>query len=330
MGYPRPARSTVIALLHLFSLLLSISSTLAARPRISASQYDEECRGYATLPPEVPLPENFEEVLALNKKLGSLGMLGQHPEISSQLRNWTRDQRDVLAWRSGNVAIYFVEEGLREAEDKAVLQAVPPGRELKELNGINIGAGGHPISPYLLPIDLQRGSGDGRPSSQTTPPTTLLAWGDRLPFAPNSLDIIVSQHNLEHISEPIKAIHHYLDLLKPGGGLGLVMPDWQYAMDARFDSSPWGHKWNTEPQLLCRLYHRHFASRAELVALQSYKQFKLSFDFVLRKHGEHVPFSGNASGTGATGRSRYCDNKFLGIHRPFRNDEPQCPNAGRG
>lgn len=196
----------------------------------------DECAKYATPPPDVPLPDNFDEVLALNQKLGSLELLGKHPDIAQQLRNWTRDQRDVLAWRAGNVAIYFLEEGLREAEDKAVLQAVPPGSELSELNGINIGAGGHPISPYLLPIDLQRGAGDGRPTSQTTPPTTFLSWGDRLPFAPNSLDVIVSQHNLEHISHPIKAIHHYLDLLKPGGGLGLVIPNWQYAMDARFDS----------------------------------------------------------------------------------------------
>lgn len=45
------------------------------------------------------------------------------------------------------------------------------------------------------------------------------------------------------------AVLHYLDVLKPGGGLGVVIPHWQYAWRAHLDGNAWGHRWNTAPEV---------------------------------------------------------------------------------
>ena len=62
---------------------------------------------------------------------------------------------------------------------------------------------------------------DSLRSSQDNVAGTILGWADNLPFADESLDFIVSLHNLEHLANPVNAINHYLDLIKPGGGIGI-------------------------------------------------------------------------------------------------------------
>ena len=49
--------------------------------------------------------------------------------------------------------------------------------------------------------------------------------------------------------DPQGSVLHYLDLLKPGGGLGVVIPHWRYAWPAHTDNQPWGHRWNTCPEV---------------------------------------------------------------------------------
>lgn len=154
------------------------------------------------------------------------------------------------------------------------------------------------------------------PAYQKTGPNTVLAWADELPFRSNSMDYIISTHNLgavaegrllwgrtvgrqrdgswsqqggersleadsscveavrgliswlptwppmanirvaafphgmppgalsaaEHLNDPVAAVLHYLDIVKPGGGVGIVVPNWEYAWDARGDDNEWGHR----------------------------------------------------------------------------------------
>ena len=148
------------------------------------------------------------------------------------------------------------------------------------------------------------------PEYQRASASTLLAWGDRLPFRSDSVDFIVSLHNLEHLHNPVAAVLHYLDILKPGGGLGVVVPHWRYAWDARDDPHAWGHRWNTAPEVVCALFHRHWAHLATLEQLGTLTT-RLSFDFVLRKKGQFVPFEQD-NPTYKSGLDAFCDGTFIG------------------
>ena len=48
------------------------------------------------------------------------------------------------------------------------------------------------------------------PEYQRTAGNTLLAWADQLPFKSNTLDYIVSLHNMEHLQDPVQAVLHYM------------------------------------------------------------------------------------------------------------------------
>lgn len=62
--------------------------------------------------------------------------------------------------------------------------------------------------------------------------------------------------NMEHLHDPVATVLHYMDILKPGGGLGVGLPNWRYAWDARNEITAWGHRWNTAPEVVCYLYHK--------------------------------------------------------------------------
>ena len=61
------------------------------------------------------------------------------------------------------------------------------------------------------------------------------------------------------------------DTLKPGGGLGVVLPNWRYTWDARRDTAQWGHRWNSAPEVVCRLYLKHWSHVADLEQLNTLK-----------------------------------------------------------
>lgn len=209
-------------------------------------------------------------------------------------------ERDRISFEAENgPPFYFGAEVpfYQNLEEKAVLRALPI-KNHNSLNGINIGAGGRKIL-NSLPIDAHRMNDEKSmikdlPKSQKNLKNTLLAWADNLPFANNTLDYIVSLHNLEHLQDPVKAIHHYLDILKPGGGIGIVIPHYKYAWPPRNDNSIWGHRWETSPTIICELYYKYWKSRSNLEHLNTYRDSgALSFDFVLRKHGVFSTFNTN-------------------------------------
>lgn len=65
--------------------------------------------------------------------------------------------------------------------------------------------------------------------------------GERLgKFADESLDFVVANHMLEHVEDPIEALHHFLRVLRPGGILFLTLPD------ARFTFDEWRERTSVE------------------------------------------------------------------------------------
>ena len=213
-------------------------------------------------------------------------------EVAKQ--NFSIAERERLSFNHGMTTIYLAQEAaeLRAEEVQAVLRAAPlPLDQLHHLNGVNVGAGGRSI-PGTLPLDAHRAfqANWTLPQDQTNLQGTFLAWADELPFAPASLDLIVSLHNLEHMANPVHVVAHYLELLKPGGGVGVVIPNFHFAWDPRRDTSPWGHRWLTTPAGVCAMYEAFWKNAAFLEQLATIN-YSLSFDFVLRKHGRFVPFN---------------------------------------
>ena len=231
-----------------------------------------------------------------------------------KLRQFTLRERELISFRTGTVTVYLDEEValVRNAEETAALQAMPAGYDISELNGINIGCGDRIVHPSLLAVDITRHGMATKGGHATASPHALLSLSDDLPFARNSLDFVIALHMLEHVEDPIGTLCHWIDKLKPGGGIGLILPDWRYTWDARNDDAPYGHKWNPEPELLSRLWADHLSSICRLEAMQTY-QYKLSFDVILRKPGEFRPFTLPIGKSAESGADRSKRGAFLSL-----------------
>lgn len=219
--------------------------------------------------------------------------------VQAMLRQLSLADREAVALATRTMVQYYGDEvaSLREAEETAALRAMPPGHRIEDLNGLNVGCGDRPIHPPLLGIDVRR-SGH------------LRGWCDALPFRSESIDFIVALHVLEREHDPVATVLHWLDVVKPGGGVGIVVSDWRYTWDARHDHDPWSHRWNPTPRLLEQLHARHWAHAASLERLDTYP-FKLSFDVVLRKHGTFAPFDGSSRANRPTGHDLHEAGLFL-------------------
>ena len=58
--------------------------------------------------------------------------------------------------------------------------------------------------------------------------------GERLTrFRDESIDFVIANHMLEHVEDPIAALHTFLRVLRPGGILFLTLPDARHSFDDR-------------------------------------------------------------------------------------------------
>jgi SAM-dependent methyltransferase len=54
-------------------------------------------------------------------------------------------------------------------------------------------------------------------------------------------DFVLSSHNLEHFANPVKALKQWQRISRPGGGLILVLPNYQFTFDHRRAPTPVTH-----------------------------------------------------------------------------------------
>lgn len=116
------------------------------------------------------------------------------------------------------------------AKETSVLYPYCRGR------GIDVGCGAHKIHPAATGIDIvargtkfkkckmKKGILDRQGAFVCQ--ADIQAAGDNLfMFKDNELDYVVSSHNLEHYLDTIKTLREWKRVLKPGGILGIILPD---------------------------------------------------------------------------------------------------------
>jgi len=123
-------------------------------------------------------------------------------------RVYNVEVRELLGWETGTMPFLNPVEvqQVKNAERDAILRAVPPRTPIEDCNGIDIGAGGRRQHPTVIPIEPHRTLQKGLPSAQQPISGSVLSWADNLPFADDSLDYIISNHNLEHLDNPVNTI----------------------------------------------------------------------------------------------------------------------------
>lgn len=213
-------------------------------------------------------------------------------ENMALLQRFSAQSREQFSLKSNSPVFYTPEEtvDIQSREEAAALCAAPPGYDLKQLNGLNIGCGDRRISEYLIPIDIMRESEEKATGTHHAfLKNALLANPEELPFRDGTIDYIVALHMLEHIANPMEVLIHWAQALKPGGGIGLILPNYHYTWNAAYDTSQYGHKWNASAEIFRRLYDKHLREAFHLEQINTLPH-KISFDVILRKPGVFEPF----------------------------------------
>ncbi|KAL3088406.1 hypothetical protein niasHS_008361 [Heterodera schachtii] len=103
--------------------------------------------------------------------------------------------------------------------------------------GIEIGASSHnPFGLDTLNVDYTDDptaffQQDQIKNSGNPAKVHIIAPGDKLPFANDSVDFVINAHVLEHIFDPIKAIKEWLRVVKPGGFVYMDIPHKERTFD---------------------------------------------------------------------------------------------------
>jgi SAM-dependent methyltransferase/uncharacterized protein YbaR (Trm112 family) len=109
-----------------------------------------------------------------------------------------------------------------ERDPRAMLQA----RVASDALGLEIGAHARPVeglTPYYTDAVADFAGTESR--------VDFLADGSALPIADGTLDYLCSSHVLEHLPDPLAALHEWHRVLRPGGWLYLVVPDQRFTFD---------------------------------------------------------------------------------------------------
>ncbi|MBI4667222.1 MAG: class I SAM-dependent methyltransferase [Nitrospinae bacterium] len=104
--------------------------------------------------------------------------------------------------------------------------------------GIDVGCGGNKTCPEAIGVDLTPGGAKGAHGGQksVTSSADVVASGDYLPmFGGGELDYVIARHNLEHYKDHVKALKEWVRVLKPGGLLGVAVPDHGWVDTIRLD-----------------------------------------------------------------------------------------------
>ncbi len=144
--------------------------------------------------------------------------------------------------------------------------------------GLELGSGGvH--TPWCLSTDAYLT--DNHPVyGGACKPHMALSAHERLPFNDGSFSLVLANHVVEHMPGDVPAIlRDWLRVIKPGGVLGVILPDQQYVDVLAIDKD---HKQAWTAQQFRDQVCAPLADVADLVEFDTLKN-KFSYEAVLRK-----------------------------------------------
>lgn len=104
--------------------------------------------------------------------------------------------------------------------------------------GLDVGCGSSKTAPNCIGVDLTPAGTSGSVGCESgrISVADVAASGDDLHMFPDaSLDFVVARHNLEHYRDPAKTLREWKRVVRPGGRIGVVVPDHDkvdtYALD---------------------------------------------------------------------------------------------------
>lgn len=118
---------------------------------------------------------------------------------------------------------------------------------------LDIGCGARKVSPRFVGVDcLPKGSPvPGTPGLLSVADVTADALS--LPYGDGLVDFVSSCHVLEHIANPVDALREWARVLKSGGHMVTLVPDYRYTFSCKQADqiqSLHGHRWDfTIPEL---------------------------------------------------------------------------------
>jgi predicted SAM-dependent methyltransferase len=122
---------------------------------------------------------------------------------------------------------------------------------------LDLGCGESKVSHEFIGVDRFKGETARPDGSIFTANPDVLCDVNRLPYEDGTVDFIVSSHTLEHMTNPVESLSYWIDKLRVGGRLAIIVPDWRYTWSCENDESrysPDGHKHDFTPQELERVF----------------------------------------------------------------------------
>jgi GT2 family glycosyltransferase len=122
------------------------------------------------------------------------------------------------------------------SEEKLALEELAPHLDGKVLD---LGCGGKKIDPRVIGVDIRPNGDYGVGYNALIPSGGEVACDvvELKPFADKSVDAILAKHLFEHLINPVKALKEWGRVLKDGGRLVIIVPDWRYCEAISCDPS---------------------------------------------------------------------------------------------
>lgn len=126
-----------------------------------------------------------------------------------------------------------------------------------EMNlGIDVGCGDRRADPCLVGIDHHNGEWQDKDGIARHSIADVVADVRNLPYEDGSVDFLVSTHVLEHFADPSVILTEWLRVIRTGGIVAIVVPDWRYTFSCEGEdqkTSEEGHKKDYTLDELCRV-----------------------------------------------------------------------------
>lgn len=135
-------------------------------------------------------------------------------------------------------------------EEKLALEELLP---VLEAGGtvLDLGCGGQKLHEKMVGVDIRRNGQMGVGANYDKPAAAdVEADILDLPMAAGSVDALLAKHLLEHVLDPIAALTEWRRVLKPGGKLVVVCPDYRFCEAISVDPS---HVHAFTPESVCSL-----------------------------------------------------------------------------